>query len=112
MELQSLNGVIWLLSINTGFEAYSYWDNGSTVLPRDLTSGPTGAAGCYDDEPSSESIWFIGLGKALMSFDLSSTTFTDYGDTLATHIYPAAGQYYSQLGNTLYLVEGYNHDDQ
>eukprot|EP01083_Nonionella_stella_P034652 94802_1 len=112
MELQRLIGVIWVLSITTGFAAYSSWDNGSPVLPRDLTSGPTGAAVCYDDEPSSESIWFIGLGNAWMSFDLSSTTFTDYGDTLATQIYPAAGQYYSQLGNTLYLVEGYNHPDQ
>ena len=85
------------------FSANPTWFfSASPLLPRQSAL----MASAYDENKGI--IWLLGgqndEGQQLISYNVQESTFTDYGETNLTSYVKGDGQYYTQIGNTLWII--------
>eukprot|EP01083_Nonionella_stella_P234639 825808_1 len=88
---------------------YSTWiEPPSPTMPRNVSHAAVGYSSINNR------IWILGSydycceGQQLMSYDIDSDTFTDYGATALSHPIEGQAEVYTQIGDTVYMIASGN----
>eukprot|EP01083_Nonionella_stella_P290048 986940_1 len=96
-----------VLAIASTSSDYNNWTAPSSpTLPRPADSAAVG----YDS--TTNRIWLVGsydpykfVSHQLMSYDIDSAVFTNYSATALSHPVEGQGDYYTQIGDILYMID-------